>query len=167
MQHAVVDTAIGQLTVAWTQSGLCEVRLPGERRRAPGDPGRPPPPVRRAIRLIQSWAHGSRVDFSRVPLDLGCSTFARKLYEAARRIPPGQTVTYGELARRIGKPKAARAVGTALGRNPVPVIVPCHRIVSSSGIGGFSATGGVRLKLRLLALEAGLPNGRSPRLARH
>ena len=151
--HAVIDTAIGRVTVAWTENGLCEVRLPGERRRAPGEPGRPPPPVRRAIRLIQSWARGSRVDFSGVPLDLRCSSFAQKIYDAARGIPPGETITYGELARRIGKSGAARAVGTMLGRNPVPVIVPCHRIVAASGLGGFSAAGGLRLKRRLLVLE--------------
>lgn len=154
MEHAILSTAIGKMSVGWTDRGVCHVGLPGEPRRPPGEPGRPPPPVRRAIDLMRSWASGARVDFSRVPLDLQCSAFAKKLYDAARRIPPGQTVTYGALARRIGKPRAARAVGTTLGRNPVPVIVPCHRIVAASGLGGFSATGGLRLKRRLLALEA-------------
>src|SRR5206468_215087 len=88
-------------------------------------------------------------------LDLGAATsFERAVFDATRAIPPGRTRTYGEVARAIGRPGAARAVGAALGRNPVPVVVPCHRVVGARGaLVGFSAEGGVELKRRLLELE--------------
>lgn len=155
MEHVFFGTAMGRMAVAWTERGLCELLLPGERRAPAGDPGRPTAPVRRAVRLIQDWARGRPVDLSDVPVDLGGSSFVRRLYAEARRIPQGRTLTYGDLARRIGRPGAARAVGTALGKNPVPLVVPCHRVVPASGrLGGFSAAGGVRLKATMLELEA-------------
>ena len=168
MEHVVFSTALGRMAVAWNEIGLCEVLLPGEKRAPAGRPGRPSATVRRAVRLIQSWARGRRVDLGRLPLDVGGSPFARRLYAEARRIPQGRTVTYGDLARRLGRPGAARAVGTVLGRNPVPLIVPCHRVVSVSGkLGGFSAAGGVRLKEAMLRLEGASPgplrNGRARR----
>jgi O-6-methylguanine DNA methyltransferase len=87
-----------------------------------------------------------------VPLDLpGGTDFDRAVWKALRRIPTGRTRTYGEVARRAGRPRAARAVGNACGRNPVPVVVPCHRVVAAGGIGGFGL--GLGLKRRLLALE--------------
>ena len=90
--------------------------------------------------------------------------FHRRVYAAARKIPPAATLTYGELAARIGAPGAARAVGQALGRNPFALIVPCHRVVAAGGkAGGFSASGGVTTKLRLLALEAAPRSARSGR----
>jgi methylated-DNA-[protein]-cysteine S-methyltransferase len=89
--------------------------------------------------------------------------FDRSVYEAAREIGPGETVTYGELAARIGAPDAARAVGQALGRNPFPIVVPCHRVLAAGGkAGGFSASGGAATKLRLLAIEGASPNGTLP-----
>jgi len=155
MEHVFFRTAMGRMAVAWTDRGLCEVLLPGEKRAPAGGPGRPTAPVRSAVRLIQDWARGRRADLSGVPLDLRASSFARRLYAAARRIPQGHTLTYGDLARRIGRPGAARAVGTALGKNPVPLIVPCHRVVPASGrLGGFSAAAGVPLKAAMLELEA-------------
>ena len=98
---------------------------------------------------------GRRVDFSQLELDLaGVSDFHRAIYDAARRIGWGETVTYGELAEQVGSPGAARAVGQAMGRNPIPVIIPCHRVLASGRkIGGFSAPGGAVTKTRLLALE--------------
>ena len=92
-----------------------------------------------------------------MPLDLGSAgPFARAVWSAARRVRAGRTVSYGELARAIGRPGAARAVGGALGRNPVPLVVPCHRIVGATGaLHGFSARGGVATKRRLLELEGG------------
>jgi methylated-DNA-[protein]-cysteine S-methyltransferase len=87
----------------------------------------------------------------------GVGPFARKVYDAAREIPIGKTSTYGELAKKLGQPKAVRAVGRALARNPIPLIIPCHRILAADGKpGGFSAHGGAVTKLKLLALE-GLP----------
>jgi methylated-DNA-[protein]-cysteine S-methyltransferase len=98
---------------------------------------------------------GECVDFSPLVLDLsGVGGFYRRIYEATRRLAWGETATYGELARRVGSPGAARAVGQAMGRNPIPLIVPCHRVLASGhGIGGFSAFGGAVTKTRLLALE--------------
>jgi methylated-DNA-[protein]-cysteine S-methyltransferase len=100
---------------------------------------------------------GEVVDF-RVALDLSRATpFQRLVWQAARRIPQGHTWSYGQLAVRIGNPRAARAVGQALARNPVPPVVPCHRVVGNRGLGGFN--GGTEMKLWLLALEAGANSG--------
>jgi methylated-DNA-[protein]-cysteine S-methyltransferase len=98
---------------------------------------------------------GERIDFSAIMLDLaGVGPFHRGIYEALRRVGWGETTTYGALARQIGDPGASRAVGQAMGRNPIPVIIPCHRVLASGGKpGGFSAFGGAVTKQRLLALE--------------
>ena len=82
--------------------------------------------------------------------------FHRRVYEAARAIPPGKTLAYGDIAARLGAAGAARAVGQALGRNPFPIVVPCHRVLAAHGkIGGFSAHGGTETKRRMLAIERG------------
>ena len=109
-------------------------------------------------RDLRAYFAGQPVEFS-VPLDTsGMTSFEREVYEAARMIPHGSVCTYKDLAEKIGKPGAARAVGGAMARNPVPVVVPCHRVVrSDGGPGGFSAPGGVGLKERLLALEGHRP----------
>jgi methylated-DNA-[protein]-cysteine S-methyltransferase len=103
-------------------------------------------------RRFQSYFQGKRVDFPD-KLDLSEGTaFQRKVWEAARKIPYGQTHSYGWLAQQIGQPQAARAVGQAIGKNPLTIVVPCHRVIAGDGtIGGF--TGGVKYKKRLLALE--------------
>lgn len=118
-----------------------------------------PQQVRKLIRDLQGYFQGrdvrpgARLDLS------GVTPFQRSVYEAAGRIPRGETRTYGEIARAIGRPRSARAVGQALGRNPVPVVVPCHRVVASRGPGGFSAAGGIPLKKKMLAMESkgGIP----------
>jgi methylated-DNA-[protein]-cysteine S-methyltransferase len=104
---------------------------------------------------IERYFAGKSVDFTPLALDLaGVSDFHRRIYDAARAIGWGETATYGELAQRVGAPGAARAVGQAMGRNPVPIIIPCHRVLASGRkIGGFSAFGGAVTKSRLLALE--------------
>ena len=98
---------------------------------------------------------GDVQDFRGIAVDLeGVAPFARQVYEAAREIPAGQTRTYGEIAKSIGQPAAAQEVGQALSKNPVPIIVPCHRVSAAGGkLGGFSAPGGPTTKARLLALE--------------
>src|SRR5439155_16025712 len=94
------------------------------------------------------------LDMERLP------AFHRRVYEIARTIPPGETLSYGELAARLGVPGAARAVGQTLGRNPVAIVVPCHRVLAAGGkVGGFSANGGITTKLRLLSIEAAHSNG--------
>ena len=121
------------------------------RRPAPSDPA----PVADLIAAIRRYFAGERVEFTSVALDLnGADPFDRAVFDAARSIGWGRTTTYGELARQIEAPDAARDVGQALGRNPLPLIVPCHRIVAKGkGLGGFSAPGGVATKIRLLQLE--------------
>ena len=115
----------------------------------------PPPQILEIIERVRNHLRGQLQDFGDVAIDLdGAGQFERQVYEAARRIPAGQTMTYGELAKALGLPGAARAVGRALGRNPVPLIIPCHRILAAGGRpGGFSAPGGRATKARMLATE--------------
>jgi methylated-DNA-[protein]-cysteine S-methyltransferase len=163
---ALFDTAIGRCGIAWSEHGVVAVRLPGARdavtraqllERAPGAvESTPPAEVARAIDAITALLSGEGADLSGLTLDMdGVSPFHRRVYETARRIPPGETVSYGELAARLGAPGSARAVGQALGRNPFPVIVPCHRVLAAGGkVGGFSGGSGVPTKLRMLTIEA-------------
>lgn len=111
--------------------------------------------VAEAVAGIRSLFDGEKRDLSHLPVALDTvSEFNRKVYEIALSIPPGETLTYGEVAQRIGEPGAARAVGVALGQNPWPIIVPCHRVLAAGGkTGGFSADGGVETKLRILTIE--------------
>ncbi len=104
---------------------------------------------------MKAHMKGHAQDFSDAPLHFsGISAFMLSVYQAAQKIPPGTVVTYGELAAAVGKPKAARAVGSALAKNPIPLIVPCHRVIASAGkLGGFSAPGGLATKVRLLECE--------------
>ena len=164
-RYHMFDTGLGPVGVAWSERGLTRLQLPEydrgatERRlraRSGGAaPGGPAAEVGETIAAIESYLAGERVDFSGIALDLdGVGDFPRRIYAAARRIGWGQTTTYGDLARHAGSPGAARAVGQALGRNPIPIIIPCHRILASGGkVGGFSAHGGATTKERLLALE--------------
>jgi methylated-DNA-[protein]-cysteine S-methyltransferase len=163
--HAVFDTALGACGIGWTPLGVRTVQLPeGSREQTtarlqrwhPDLPAAAPPAAIAAlIDDIRALLDGVPVDLSRVELDLtGVPAFDTRVYLAARAVPPGDLVTYGELAKRLGEPGAARAVGRALGRNPVPIVVPCHRVVAAGGrTGGFSANGGVSTKMRMLAIE--------------
>lgn len=123
---------------------------------APADPW--PAFVRDAVHAMQALLAGEAVSLDCVPLAWHrVGEFERRVYEATQRLAPGQTTTYGEMARALGDPAAARAVGVALGRNPWPLVVPCHRVLAAGGrLGGFSAPGGVATKERLLAIEAPL-----------
>ncbi|MGZ9137951.1 MAG: methylated-DNA--[protein]-cysteine S-methyltransferase [Candidatus Deferrimicrobiaceae bacterium] len=124
----------------------------------------PPPGIAGIIRKVQKHLHGDVQDFLEIVVDLdGAGPFARQVYEAVRNIPAGRTRTYGELATDMNRPTAFRAVGQALGRNPIPLIIPCHRVLASGRKpGGFSAHGGVETKARLLEIEGatGGPNAR-------
>lgn len=115
----------------------------------------PPPAIAGLIKKIQAHLRGVRQDFSGVMVDFGnVPPLARLVYNATRKIPAGQTMTYGEQAKVIDRPGAARAAGQALGRNRIPLIIPCHRVLAAGGrAGGFSAPGGLVTKARLLALE--------------
>jgi methylated-DNA-[protein]-cysteine S-methyltransferase len=167
--HAVAcclfDTAIGICGIAWTQDALAAVQLPeGTRagalermRRRLGDlpEGVAPSFVSAAITRIQRLLAGERDDLCDLPLDLAqVPDFHRRVYDIARAIPPGEVLTYGEVARRLGEPGASRAVGQALGHNPFAPVVPCHRVLAAGGrSGGFSAEGGANTKLRMLEIE--------------
>jgi methylated-DNA-[protein]-cysteine S-methyltransferase len=117
--------------------------------------------VRRAIDGIVALLRGEHRDLKDVTIDAGdLPEFNRKVYDIARTIPPGATLTYGEVAERLGDKLLARDVGQALGQNPIPLIVPCHRVLAAGGkTGGFSAPGGVVSKLRLLTIEGAQPHG--------
>jgi methylated-DNA-[protein]-cysteine S-methyltransferase len=162
--YCLFDTAIGPCGVAWSRFGVTRLQLPEadasatERRlraRAANASKATPPTIDQVIADIQAYMTGRNVDFATVAIDLAnVEPFQLKVYEAARAVPWGQTVSYGELARRIGFPDGARAVGQALSRNPVPIIIPCHRVLAKGHrVGGFSAPGGIFTKERLLALE--------------
>jgi len=159
------DTPIGRCGVAWDGEMIVGVQLPEARvadtrqrlreRFDGARAGTPPPPVQSAIDAIVASLRGEGDDLVDIPLDLASlPPFQRKVYEVVRTIPPGETMSYGEVAAEVGSPGAARAVGQALGRNPYAIVVPCHRVLAAGGkTGGFSATGGVSTKLRMLAIE--------------
>jgi methylated-DNA-[protein]-cysteine S-methyltransferase len=171
--YCVFDTAIGACGIAWSERGLTRLQLPErdrnatEKRLRAGAATRSesaPAAIAQAITDVQRYMTGESIDFATVVDLTAIEPFERKVYEAARAIPWGQTLSYGELARRIGTPGAARAVGHALSRNPVPIIIPCHRILAKGHrVGGFSASGGALTKERLLALE-GVHVGGTPLL---
>lgn len=165
--YALFDTAIGRCGIAWTERGVCAVQIAESddattRRRllrqwSETPEEEPPPGVAAVVERIVALLQGDDVDFADCALDLrGTSEFERSVYRAALEIRPGQTATYGEVAAKLGDRGAARAVGRALGDNPVPIIVPCHRVVAANGkTGGFSAPGGAATKQRMLAIESG------------
>lgn len=147
------ETKIGTCGVDWNEKGIARVVVGA--RKVKSAEARPPAYVRDAAERIANHLAGKGDDLKDIRVDLSsCPPFAQKVYRALRKVPPGKVITYGDLAKRVGSPNAARAVGRAMATNPVPLIVPCHRIVASSGkLGGFSAPGGVSLKKRLLVIE--------------
>jgi len=165
------DTAIGRCAVAWGERGIVGIHLPGARdhetrarvlaRSSDAKEGTPPSNVQRAIDHMVALLRGEPSDLSSVALDMaGLPPFHRRVYEVARTIPRGATLSYGDIAARLGSPGSARAVGQALGRNPFAIVVPCHRVLAAGGrVGGFSATGGITTKLRMLAIESRQNNG--------
>ncbi len=111
--------------------------------------------VRAAVAVLTRHLGGEAVDLAGLPLDLqGLSPFARRVLEALRGTRPGEVLTYGQLARLAGSPGAARAVGQVMAHNPLPILIPCHRVVAAHGPGGFSLFGSLETKERLMALEA-------------
>jgi len=170
----VFETPIGPCGLAWSARGVAGLQLPEAtaektrarlQRRWPGAvEATPPAGVQRAIDRVRALLGGDAVDLGDIPLDLeGAPDFHRKVYEVARTIPPGQTMTYGEIARKLGVPHESREVGQALGRNPVAIIVPCHRVLGADGkMGGFSANGGVATKRRILEIEGASALGAGP-----
>jgi methylated-DNA-[protein]-cysteine S-methyltransferase len=162
--YAVWPTAWGPMGAAATAAGLVRLVLPHYQADDLAEllawehPGavREAAPFEAVIELSRQYFNGGAMDFGDVLCELpGERTFAGLVLRACRRIPYGQTSSYGELARKIRRPDAARAVAGALGKNPLPLVVPCHRVTYADGsLGGFSAPGGVDVKRRMLALEA-------------
>jgi methylated-DNA-[protein]-cysteine S-methyltransferase len=167
-EMTLFETPVGPVGIAWSRQGIVGVQLPEKSRKATlerlrsrfpqaEETTRTSPEARRAVDGITRLLGGNKVDLTAVQLDLdGVPEFYRKVYAAARRIRPGETRSYGEVATKLGKPGAARAVGQALGRNPFAILVPCHRVLGADGgLRGFSANGGVTTKKRLLTIEGG------------
>jgi methylated-DNA-[protein]-cysteine S-methyltransferase len=165
IHYTLFDTAIGWAGLVWGERGLVGVHLPerdpqgvrrGLLRRFPeASETAAPDDLAPVIEAIGTLMRGENADLSAAVLDLArVPEFNAKVYEIARAIPPGETLTYGEIAVRLGDKLLARDVGAALGQNPWPIVVPCHRVTAASGkLGGFSARGGQHTKLRLLAIE--------------
>ena len=164
-QYALFDTAIGFAGIAWNDAGLVACHLPehdaetarrGFLRRFPDiSEAEVPAALADTVAGIQALMRGEKADLTGAGLDLSRTPeFHAKVYEIARSIPPGETLTYGEIATRLGDRLLARDVGAALGKNPWPIVVPCHRVTAAGGKpGGFSARGGVNTKLKLLGIE--------------
>ncbi|MEH6951495.1 methylated-DNA--[protein]-cysteine S-methyltransferase [Nitrobacter sp. NHB1] len=170
LEFALFDTAIGTCGIVWSARGIKAVQLPlsdedKTRARIRQRFGKlaeaiPPAGVRTAIDGMIALLEGKPKDLSDVVLDLdGVCEFDRGVYDIARSIPPGRTVTYGDIARRLGGVELSRDVGQALGRNPCPIVVPCHRVLAAGDKpGGFSANGGIAAKLKMLAIEGAAVN---------
>lgn len=164
--YRVFETGSGFCGLAWNGIGITRFQLPASsaattersllRRRPDAEPGMPPPEIAAAITAAQRYFAGERIDFSGLRLDLDDQdAFFQQIYAATRRVGWGRTTTYGQLAKELGaEPQAARDVGQAMARNPVPLIIPCHRVLAAGGrIGGFSAPGGAATKAHMLELE--------------
>jgi methylated-DNA-[protein]-cysteine S-methyltransferase len=165
LSYSFFETAIGICGIVWGADGIAGVSLPEEQekllrsrfaaRYPKAEEGPPPRAIAAAIARIKALLRGEPDDLGDIVLDeTGLPAFNKRVYDIARRISPGATRTYGEIATELGDPLLAREVGQALGRNPYPIIVPCHRVLAANGkTGGFSATGGIQTKFRMLAIE--------------
>jgi methylated-DNA-[protein]-cysteine S-methyltransferase len=164
-RYTLFDTPLGTCAIAWAERGIVRTYLPEPsaeavrarllRRLPAAQEAEPSDDVRRLMGEISRLLAGEPVDLSWVSLDdEGVPELHRNVYAAARTIPRGATLTYGDIARRLGDAALARHVGEALGRNPFPIVVPCHRVLAAGGrTGGFSARGGTETKMQLLRIE--------------
>ncbi|MBS1982603.1 MAG: methylated-DNA--[protein]-cysteine S-methyltransferase [Bdellovibrionales bacterium] len=171
--YTLFENVLGICAVAWGDEGFLALQLPEksvaltektmkQRLRSRGfqaaaeDLQAAPSFVRKALKVLTEQLSGQNSDLASLPIDLSrVSPFHRKVYEALRRTRPGQTLTYSELAAKAGSPKAFRAVGQAMAKNPLPLMVPCHRVLGAGGsLTGFSAPGGTGTKFRILQLES-------------
>jgi methylated-DNA-[protein]-cysteine S-methyltransferase len=163
--YTIFDTAIGRCGIAWSPSGIVSVQLPEAREietrkrlfllYPEARETRPAPNVEAAIEGIVALLHGEAIDLSAITLDMsGIHPFDQRVYQVARRIPRGDTLTYNEIAVKLGASGAVRSVAQALARNPFVVIVPCHRVLDAGGYTDkMSAHGGLISKRRLLSIE--------------
>ena len=165
-QYSIFETAAGFCGIAWSERGIARFQLPTKSaetterlllRRVPvAEPNQPPPAIAEAVAEVKRYFEGKETDFSDLKLDLeDQGMLFKQIYAATRKIPWGRTTTYGALAKELGAgPEMARDVGQAMAKNPVALIIPCHRVLAAGGkVGGFSAPGGASTKLRMLELE--------------
>jgi len=161
---SLFPTPVGDCGIAWHGDTVVATHLPEMSSsataarlaaRTGATRGEPPAAIHRAIQSIRALLEGERTDLSFIPCDFsGIDPFAENVYTITRIIPAGGTLTYGDIASQLGDKRLARNVGQALGRNPFPIIIPCHRVVGAKGrLTGFSAHGGTETKLKLLAIE--------------
>lgn len=167
----IFPTALGACGIVWSEAGLYGVLLPEPdaelararlmRRYPAAMRAQPTAGMQRVVDGITALLGGDKRDLRDVVIDdRDTPAFNRRVYAVARTIPPGETLTYGDIAERLGDKLLARAVGQALGENPCPIVMPCHRVLAASGrTGGFSGTGGVATKLKLLTIEGAQPGG--------
>lgn len=159
--YTIMDSSIGRLVIASTDRGLIRILLPGEKssdslaRLQKAYPGEAiienRDKNRDAVKQLREYFEGTRTVFS-LPMELRGTEFQKSVWKTVARVPYGQTKSYGDIAREIRKPKACRAVGAANGANPIPIVIPCHRIIGSNGsMTGFG--GGIPLKEKLLGME--------------
>jgi O-6-methylguanine DNA methyltransferase len=163
-KYTIFQTKWGYFGLAGTEYGLCRTQLPGsksEKIKSLLLKNLPAAQFDKTFckilqQQITAYFEGACIKFSRdIPLILdGFSSFGKSVLTTCREIEIGQTITYGQLAKKAGRPNASRAVGSTLAKNPLPLIIPCHRIIRSDGkMGGFSAPGGIILKKKMLELE--------------
>jgi methylated-DNA-[protein]-cysteine S-methyltransferase len=172
VHYHVFETKLGTAAIAWSDDGVTRFNLPGPKEGATNrlggaTPVEPPPHIAAVVDQATRYFDGEPIDFAPIEIDLSqVDPFRRSVYDALRKVGFGETVTYGELAKRAGatQPQAAQDVGIAMARNPVPLIIPCHRVLAAGGkLGGFSAPGRTETKEKMLALE-GVFIGNQPRL---
>jgi methylated-DNA-[protein]-cysteine S-methyltransferase len=145
-----LDTPVGRLVLESDGDVLIGIWLPMGTARALVGGNDAPPVLKDTATQLEEYFAGERTEFD-VAMELDGTAFQREVWAELSRIPYGETISYGELARRVGRPKGPRAVGQANGKNPIPIIVPCHRVLASNGIGGYG--GGLPMKRTLLAVE--------------
>lgn len=164
VHFSLFATTIGDCGIAWQRDVVAATHLPEQTSkataarlaaRAGATENKPPAFIEHAIASICALLEGERTDLTDIHCDFSrVDAFSVGVYDAARAIPPGETLTYGDIAVHLGDKQLARSVGRALGRNPFPIIVPCHRVIGADGrLTGFSAYGGVDTKLKMLAIE--------------
>lgn len=179
MHFSLFETSLGDCGIAWRGEAVIATRLPDasstttERRlaeRTAGTKADAPSVIQTVIQSIRALLAGDGTDLSGIVCDFAdVDPFAQCVYDIARRIPSGQTSTYGAIALELGDKRRSREVGQALGRNPLPIIVPCHRVLGAGGrLTGFSAAGGAETKLKMLQIEGAQISGQdadeAPRL---
>jgi methylated-DNA-[protein]-cysteine S-methyltransferase len=161
MDRMTIETPVGPILIEGDESGVSLIEIGASETATVDTRPAKSTPVAQAARQLQAYFAGKRCDFN-VPLSPKGTEFQRRVWHELERIPYGRTISYGELAKRVGNPKASRAVGAANGANPLPIVVPCHRVIGANGtLTGFGA--GIRVKAKLLEIE-GVPVGTQPEL---